>query len=368
MTRAQHGLVIGKFYPPHAGHHLLVRTAAATSVRVTVVVMASSVETLGLEERVAWMRDAHASEPNVSVVGIMDDLPVDFTSDAIWQGHVELMQQAARSLTSTPIDAVFSSEAYGEELGRRLSARHVLVDRARALVPISGTRVRDRTAEAWPFLSAPVRRGLALRIVLVGAESTGKTTLAQVLAARLRERGGPLSFTSWVPEYGRELSIEKLAVARASAALTGAAVPAMEDVSWESADFVRIATEQNRREQEASILSPFVIADTDAFATSVWHERYLQQRSPAVDALAPSPVRRLYLLTHPDDVPFTQDGVRDGEHIRGWMTLALATRLDEERRTWRWLRGATFDERLTHGLEFAAELEATAWNFAAPLG
>ena len=24
-----------------------------------------------------------------------------------------------------------------------------------------------------------------------------------------------------------------------------------------------------------------------------------------------------------DDIPFVQDGLRDGEHLRGWMTVAL---------------------------------------------
>ena len=36
---AGHALIIGKFYPPHAGHHLLVQSAAATCERVSVVVM-----------------------------------------------------------------------------------------------------------------------------------------------------------------------------------------------------------------------------------------------------------------------------------------------------------------------------------------
>jgi NadR type nicotinamide-nucleotide adenylyltransferase len=360
--------VIGKFYPPHEGHHLLVRTAAASSERVTVVVMASSTESLTLEERVAWMREAHAAQANVCVVGIVDDLPVDYTSDELWRGHVALMLEAAHSVTAVPVDVVFTSEAYGEELGRRLPARHVLVDRARAAVPISATRVRESPAEAWPFLSAPVRRALALRVVLVGAESTGKTTLAGVLSDALRRRGASFAQTAWVPEYGRELSLEKLERARAEAELAGAPAPNMNDVTWKSGDFVRVAREQNRREDEASQGAPILIADTDAFATSLWHERYLGQRAAEVDALAPSLSRRLYLLTHHDDVPFTQDGVRDGEHIRGWMTDAFATRLCEEGRTWRWLRGASIDERVTLALRAIAEFEISAWRFSPPLG
>ena len=56
----KHGLVIGKFYPPHLGHHLLVNTAAAACERVTVVVLAASVESIPLATRVKWMREIHA--------------------------------------------------------------------------------------------------------------------------------------------------------------------------------------------------------------------------------------------------------------------------------------------------------------------
>ena len=41
-----HGLVIGKFYPPHEGHHLLISTAAAVCERVTVLVLSHEVESI----------------------------------------------------------------------------------------------------------------------------------------------------------------------------------------------------------------------------------------------------------------------------------------------------------------------------------
>jgi hypothetical protein len=52
--RTAHGLIIGKCYPPHAGHELLVRTAAAVSERVSVLVLAHPDEALALGERVSW--------------------------------------------------------------------------------------------------------------------------------------------------------------------------------------------------------------------------------------------------------------------------------------------------------------------------
>ncbi|NUT96297.1 MAG: adenylyltransferase/cytidyltransferase family protein, partial [Saccharothrix sp.] len=59
MTEFDHALVLGKFYPPHRGHHHLIRSAAARSERVTVAVLASSVESIPLESRVAWLRAEH---------------------------------------------------------------------------------------------------------------------------------------------------------------------------------------------------------------------------------------------------------------------------------------------------------------------
>ena len=53
-------------------------------------------------------------------------------------------------------------------------------------------------------------------------------------------------------------------------------------------------------------------------ATAIWEERYLGQRPAEVRAAARWP--DLYLLTDHDGVPFEQDGLRDGEHLREWMT------------------------------------------------
>jgi NadR type nicotinamide-nucleotide adenylyltransferase len=333
-----HGLVIGKFYPPHAGHHLLIRTAAAVCRRVSVVVMAAPWERIPLEARVAWLREEHAGEDRVHVAGVADGHPVDLESDAVWRAHVALMLEGARALTPEPVDAVFTSEAYGPELGRRLGAVHVPVDPARGLVPISGTAIRRDPAAAWEHLSAPVRGGLARRVVIVGAESTGKTTLAEELVQALRARGGASGLTRWVPEYGREHTVRLLAGARARAAPEGRPPPGLEDLVWPSGDFELIAARQNALEDAAARAGgPVLVCDTDAFATGIWHERYVGRRSPAVEAHARTAA--FYLLTDPDDVPFTQDGLRDGQHLRRWMTDVFAERLTATGRAWSWLRG-----------------------------
>jgi HTH-type transcriptional regulator, transcriptional repressor of NAD biosynthesis genes len=311
------GLVIGKFYPPHAGHHLLIRTAAAVCERVFVAVLAASDETIPLAYRVAWLRQAH---PGVSVRGAIDDVPVDYASAQAWAAHVAIM----RELVPEPVDAVFTSEAYGPELARWFDAAHVPVDPLRRLVPCSGTAVRDDPAAHWEHLGPGVRAWYATRVVVVGAESSGTTTLARGLAAHYN--------APYVPEYGRERTIDKLATARARAALAGRPAPGMDGLHWPSTDFADIARRQIAAEDAAAAgaPSPLVVCDTDALATGIWHERYRGEPSAVVTALAAGLAarsRRRYLLTDHADVPFHQDGIRDGEHLRAWMTTRFAAEL-----------------------------------------
>ncbi len=358
--KPHHGLVIGKFYPPHAGHHHLVRAASRSAERVTVVVMAATVESLALADRVRWMREVHAQDENVTVTGIFDDHPVDYSSEAAWRAHVELMEQAARGVTSEPVDAVFTSEPYGDELARRLGAKHVSVDPGRTAQPVSGTAIRLDPVAHWHGLAPCVRADLAWRVVLVGAESTGKTTLAQALAERLRGRGGAFAATGWVPEVGREVTERKLSALGRDAAMDG--------IAWGTDDFVDIAREQAAREAGAARAgAPVVVCDTDAFATSVWHERYRGERSARVEAEGTLAPYHLYLLTHHDDVPFHQDGLRDGEHLRAWMTERFIERLEETGRRWRWIRGAR-EERDARALSEIDALLERGWAFAEPLG
>ena len=60
--RFRTGLVVGKFYPPHAGHHALIDAAAAACDEVIVVVAPASHESVPLELRLAWLREAAAAE------------------------------------------------------------------------------------------------------------------------------------------------------------------------------------------------------------------------------------------------------------------------------------------------------------------
>ncbi|MEO6006080.1 MAG: AAA family ATPase [Opitutus sp.] len=285
-------VVIGKFLPPHRGHKLLIATAAEQSDETVVILCAKPSDFVPGELRGEWLREIH---PTVRVLVIDDRW--DANDPHVWAANTQ------RWLGRAP-DAVFSSEDYGEKYAGLMGAQHVLVDRMRVRVPVSGTAVRLDPYANWDFIEPQVRGWLAKRVCVLGAESTGTTTLATMLAAHFG--------TSCVGEYGREYSVQK---------------QASNDAVWRTDEFVEIAGEQTRREDAAARRANRVlICDTNAFATVLWHRRYVGSRSAELEALAGQVRCDLYLLTG-DEIPFVQDGLRDGEHIRhqmhGWFVEAL---------------------------------------------
>ncbi|SDI08976.1 nicotinamide-nucleotide adenylyltransferase, NadR type [Actinokineospora alba] len=356
----RHALVLGKFYPPHAGHHHLIRSAARAAERTTVAVLGSSVESLSIADRVRWIAAEHAGDRGVAVLGDLDDHPVDFHDDAVWDLHVGVIRSvlARRAIadgdpSGAPVDAVFTSEDYGAELAARLDAKHVLVDLDRVRFPVSGTAVRADPVGQWRFLAPATRAGLAVRIVVVGAESTGTTTLSKALAEHY---GAP-----WVPEHGRLHTEEKLA---AAIALTGPDAT-LESLVWTLGDFIDVARRQAVAE-DAAATGPVLVCDNDPWAATVWGERYLGGEHPEIMAAVGDRRPALYLLTDHVGVPFEQDGWRDGEHLREWMTARFVRALRARGVPWVLLTG-DHEHRLSQAITACdAEIERR-YTFADPL-
>jgi NadR type nicotinamide-nucleotide adenylyltransferase len=123
-----------------------------------------------------------------------------------------------------------------------------------------------------------------IRIVIIGPESTGKTELAQALAAAFH--------TSWVPEYAREY-IEAL------------------NRPYSLSDVLHIAEEQVEREKLfLCSASRFLFIDTDLIITKVWLDLVYGCRPPWIEQYLKTIRTGLYLLCKPD-IPWIPDPVRE---------------------------------------------------------
>lgn len=295
MTR---GLVLGKFLPLHRGHLHLIREALRRCDHLTIVLGPRFDEPIAAAIRLAWLRE---TAPEATVVQVRDTLPsTPAHHPDFWRLWREALREVAPGTTH-----VFTSEAYGDQLARELGAEHVCVDLHRSTVPVSATGLRQALWEGWDLLAPPAQRTLLRRVALVGGESTGKTTLAEELAAHYR--------TTWVPEYGREH-------------MDGRSI-----ATYGLADAISIAKQQLAREEAArSGARGVLISDTEAIVTAAWTASCgLAVPREVWDAHDAAP-HDLYLLMSPD-LPWIQDGSRELPHRQAWFFEWIRAALRERR-------------------------------------
>jgi HTH-type transcriptional repressor of NAD biosynthesis genes len=263
--------VVGKFSPLHLGHELLIRRAM-TECDETILISYSRPELSGCEpaRREQWLR---ARFPEATVLVLDGDVHPLPQNDADALVHRRYVGKLCVEVLGKTVDAVFTSEDYGdgfaEELGRYFSSRcggahhpvaHVLVDRARIAVPVSGTKIRSDPHALRAFMAGEVYASFVQTVCFIGGESSGKTTMARLMAERCA--------TVWAPEYGRELWVEK----------SGA-------LAYD--DMARIATAQQQREdtlrREAS---RFLFCDTSALTTLFYSLEMFGTAEPSLARMA----------------------------------------------------------------------------------
>ncbi|MGI4737872.1 MAG: AAA family ATPase [Janthinobacterium lividum] len=321
------GLVVGKFWPPHRGHQMLLETAAAQVAELLVLVYAHPDDARHpAPARAAWLRELYrgddvAQGPRVGTTPLRivaftaetEGVPPNAADD---HTHRAFVGQWLAS-HGYHIDVVFSSEAYGRGFAEHLGAAHVLVDEPRQRVPISGTRLRaalaqnalfttDPLALIHPFIAAQygaVSPTSVPRLVLLGAESSGKTTLAIALAEALG--------TAWVPEYGRTLHEQK-------------------NGKLDFEDLVYIGRRQLELEDAATLEARgWLVCDTNATTTALYSNYYFHRCDPALLALVrvcPRRYTRTFVCL--PTVPFAQDGWRGPEALRQFQHGAILMQLE----------------------------------------
>jgi len=134
-------------------------------------------------------------------------------------------------------------------------------------------------------------------VAIVGAESTGKSVLAEVLAARLG--------AACVGEYLREWCIRECRTPRAD-------------------EQRAIAVEQQRRIEAAAAAAGIVIADTTPLMIAVYSDTVFGDRSLYADALDWHSRHVALTLLTGLDLPWLPDGLqREGPHVRPPVDRAL---------------------------------------------
>ncbi|WP_293913269.1 AAA family ATPase [Deinococcus sp.] len=319
--RFRHGLIVGKFAPPHAGHEALIRFALERCETLSVWVYSRPDFTaMPSPLRRGWLREVFPVWlfPNLE---LLPDAPNPPLNDAPDQVHQDYVRRVLGDWNIRP-DAVFSSEDYGPALAGRLNAAHVPFDPERRLSPISGSAVRQDVHAARQYLSPLVYAHFVQRVALVGAESTGKSTLAAALAGAFGTR--------FVREYGRD-------------------VYERENGALHPEHFAEIALGHRALEDEAIRapgLNRFLFADTTAATTLMWSYLLTRTALSELHALADAcAARYAHTFLCGDEFRHVQDGWRSNTEVRGVQQAFIIQDLRSRGVPFTELRGP-LDERL----------------------
>lgn len=182
----------------------------------------------------------------------------------------------------------------------------------------------------------------ALRIALLGAESTGKTTLARAMARHLRDRGHRVEVVDevlreWCDREGR--------------------TPRPEEQ-------LPIAQEQERRVDDASARADIVIADTTALITAIYSAMLFDDGALYQFALARQRTYHLNLLAGLD-IAWVADGLqRDAAHAREPFDALVRRGLEQAGVEWRVVYGQG-EQRTLGALQAISAVAPWAWQMQA---
>ena len=184
-----------KGYPVHKGHLHLIDTASENCNVLNVILSYNDTQEIPGEVRYKWLEEIYQYNDNIIIHHFDDgDLPqYDYECETLDEFYSYWVPKVYSIVDK--LDVVFSSEDYGDDFARYLGIEHFLVDKERAHIPISGTEIRSNVLKSWDYLPNEVKPYFVKRIVLMGPESVGKSTLTRNLANHFK--------TNYVEEYGR---------------------------------------------------------------------------------------------------------------------------------------------------------------------
>ena len=240
---------------------------------------------VGIRIKYRWVYQITKHIGNVRIIILPDNLKTkeEYTEEYWFKDARYVKEQIG-----APVDVVFCGDDYGED-----SFWYVCYPEAEKYVfprnAISSFALRENVYEYWDWLLNVVKPHYVKKVLLVGGESTGKSTLTINLANYYN--------TNYVEEAGRALC-EKSGT----------------DTMMLQEDFTEILLQQKMDQMKAAeSANKLLFVDTDALTTQFYLNFFDDgcaqkniELSRAIDALNDFD---LILFLEPD-VPFVQDGGR----------------------------------------------------------
>lgn len=280
------GMYGGAFCPLHLGHLTCMIKAAALCERLYIVISyRNHPSDIDVKVKIRWVYQLTKHLGNIEILTLEDTLDnkEDYTEE-YWQQDCAYVKQQI----GTRIDVVFCGNDYDEgSFWNQCYQESELIIFPRS--QYNSTAIREDIYGHWDWMPQIVRSHFVKKVLLIGGESVGKSTLTINLAHYYN--------TNYLEEVGRELS-----------ELSGT------DIYMQSEDFTRILLEHKAKELRLlSQSNKILFEDTDCLITRFFMEfledEKLKDNANLAEAIARLNSYDLILFLEPD-VTWVQDGDR----------------------------------------------------------
>lgn len=282
------GFTFGKFLPFHKGHKSLIKFALLHCKYLTVLVCCNEKEKISGEQRKKWIENSFPFNTRLKVK--VFNYNTNELSDSS-ESNKDVSKKWASAFIDAGINAniLFTSEPYGDYVAQFMAIENICYDRFRIVNPISASSIRNNGKLYWKYLPKLVKKELVKKIVILGTESTGKTTMCEFIHNKYK--------FNYIKETGRDIVHDSNMIT--------------------TYNLTEIAYRHRKKIEKASEKYPILLIDTDLNTTHAYSRFCFNTDIPRGNITTEN---TLYLYLN-NDVKYVQDGTRFSKADRDKLDL-----------------------------------------------